>query len=192
MENNKLGVKYFLKNPEYGIASLFLLVILFSSLMQVVNRLIPAMRAPWTLELITYLFGGLIWIGIALAIHDDSHVGIKSLYVKFPKPARKVLKGVHLLMFAVMMTVFGYLGLMALLGYARRGQISPAMKAPTWLLRSPIVIGAVISLYRIVERIVMIFKDTDPEFLYEIPVGLEEMSIEDLLREGLIEEGEKK
>jgi C4-dicarboxylate transporter DctQ subunit len=192
MEKNKLGAKYFLKNPEYGIASLFLLVILLSSLMQVINRLVPSLKAPWTLELITYLFGGLVWIGIALAIHDDSHVGIKTLYAKLPKKARKVVKIIHMILFAIMMVIFGYLGLMALLGYARRGQFSPAMKAPTWLLRSPIVIGALISLYRLVERVVMIVKDKDPEFLYDIPVGLEDVSIDLLLQEGLIKEGEEK
>lgn len=191
MEKNKIGVKYFLKNPEYGIASLFLLVILFSSLMQVVNRLIPSLKAPWTLELITYLFGGLIWIGIALAVHDDSHVGIKSLYIKFPKPARKVLKVIHMILFAVMMGIFGYLGLMALMSYARRGQTTPALHAPTWLLRSPIVIGALITLYRLGERIFLIAKDKDPEFIYDIPVGLEDLSIEELLQEGLIKEGDK-
>ncbi len=192
MEHKTFNFKYFLKNPEYVIASLFLGVILISSLMQVLNRLIPRMRAPWTLELITYVFGGLIWIGIALAIHDDSHVGIRSIYMKFPKKARKVLKVIHMVLFLIMICVFGYLGLLALMSYARRGQTTPALHAPTWLMRSPIVIGSLISVFRLIERIVMIFRNKDPEFLYEIPVGLEDLGIEELIREGFIKEGEVK
>jgi TRAP-type C4-dicarboxylate transport system permease small subunit len=192
MEKKTLGFKYFLKNPEYAIASAFLGIILISSLMQVLNRLIPGMKAPWTLELITYVFGGLIWIGIALAIHDDSHVGIRSVYQKFPKKARKVLKVVHMVLFGIMICIFGYLGLMALMSYARRGQTTPALHAPVWLMRSPIVIGALISIYRLIERIVMVFKNKDPEFIYDIPVGLEDLGIDELIREGFIKEGDVK
>jgi len=188
MEKNQLNAKYLLKNPEYAIAPVFLLVILLSAVIQVFNRMIPSLKAPWTLELITYLFGGLVWIGIALAIHDDSHVGIKTIYHMFPKKMRKVVKIIHMILFGIMMIFFGYLGLMSLLSYVKRGQTTPALHAPLWLMRSPIVIGALLSLYRLIERIVMIFKDTDPEFIYDIPVGLEEMSIEGLIQQGFIEE----
>ncbi len=188
MEKNQLNAKYLLKNPEYAIAPVFLLVILLSAVIQVFNRMIPSLRAPWTLELITYLFGGLVWVGIALAIHDDSHVGIKTIYQKFPKKMRKVVKIIHMVLFGIMMIFFGYLGLMSLLSYVKRGQTTPALHAPLWLMRSPIVIGALLSLYRLVERIIMIFKDTDPEFIYDIPIGLEEMPIEELIRQGFIEE----
>lgn len=187
MEKNQLNAKYLLKNPEYAIAPVFLLVILLSAVIQVFNRMIPSLRAPWTLELITYLFGGLVWVGIALAIHDDSHVGIKTIYQKFPKKMRKVVKIIHMVLFGIMMIFFGYLGLMSLLSYIKRGQTTPALHAPLWLMRSPIVIGALLSLYRLVERIIMIFKDTDPEFIYDIPIGLEDLSIEELIREGFID-----
>ena len=193
MEKNQLNVKYLLKNPEYAIAPVFLLVIMLSAIIQVFNRMIPAMKAPWTLELITYLFGGLVWVGIALAIHDDSHVGIKTIYQKFPKKMRKVVKVIHMVLFGIMIVVFGFLGLMSLMSYVKRGQTTPALHAPLWLMRSPIVIGALLSVYRLIERIVMIFKDTDPEFLYDIPVGLEDLSIEELISQGFIEvkEGDK-
>ncbi len=186
MTTNKKDFKFFLKNPEYALSIAILLVILLSSLMQVLNRMIPSMKAPWTLELITYLFGALIWIGIALAIHDDSHVGIKSIYHKFPKKARKVLKVIHMCLFALMLIFFGYLGSRALIQYAHRGQFTPALHAPTWLMRSPIVIGSLISIYRLAERIRMIIKDKDPEFIYDIPEGLEDLSIEELIHDGLI------
>ena len=65
MTNKRKDVVFFLKNPEYLLSIAILAVILLSSLMQVLNRLFPAIKAPWTLELITYLFGALIWIGIA-------------------------------------------------------------------------------------------------------------------------------
>jgi len=187
MEKNQFNAKYFLKNPEYAIAPAFLLVILISAIIQVFNRIIPSLRAPWTLELITYLFGGLVWVGIALAIHDDSHVGIKTIYQKFPKKARKYIKVVHMVLFGIMIIFFGFLGMMSLLSYVKRGQTTPALHAPLWLMRSPIIIGALLSVYRLIERIIMIFKDTDPEFLYDIPVGLEDLSIEELIREGFIE-----
>jgi len=187
MEKNQLNAKYLLKNPEYAIAPVFLLVILLSAIIQVVNRIVPSLKAPWTLELITYLFGGLVWVGIALAIHDDSHVGIKTIYQKFPKKARKVIKVIHMILFGVMIVTFGFLGLMSLLSYLKRGQTTPALHAPLWLMRSPIVIGCLLSVYRLIERIMMIFKDTDPEFLYDIPIGLEELSIEELIEKGFIE-----
>lgn len=187
MEKNKLSAKYLLRNPEYAIAPTFLVVILLSAIIQVFNRMIPSLRAPWTLELITYLFAGLVWVGIALAIHDDSHVGIKTVYQKFPKKIRKGVKIIHMILFGLMMIIFGYLGLMSLLSYVRRGQTTPALHAPLWLMRSPIIIGALLSVYRLGERIMMIFKDTDPEFLYEIPVGLEDLPIEELIEKGFIE-----
>ena len=90
MENKKLSVRYFLKNPEYAIAASFLFVILISSMLQVLNRLIPQMKMPWTLELITYLFGGLVWIGIALS-NSHARVGDQNCLFNVSKKVRKVI-----------------------------------------------------------------------------------------------------
>ncbi|WP_020610967.1 TRAP transporter small permease [Sediminispirochaeta bajacaliforniensis] len=153
-----------LGNLDYFIQPILMIILLAAALLQVLYRFVPFVHTPWTLELITYLFSASVWLGISIAVKENSHVGILAVYSRFPRKIRIFFKICNYGIFAAMMLVFAFLGLQALVGYWRTENISPALHAPYWLLRSPIAIGGIYSVYRIVQQIAAIIRHTDPEF----------------------------
>lgn len=182
----KKRISYYIKNIDYLVQPVLMTTLLLAALVQVLYRFIPWLKAPWTLELITFLFSTSVWLGISIAIHDDSHVGIKVVYHLFPKKIRKVLKLISMILFAIMMIFFGYLGTQALIGYYQQQSVTPAMHVGYWILRSPILFGSILSLYRLIEKIKLIIHNKDPEFIYDIPYGLDEVDLEELEHDGLV------
>lgn len=160
---NKLG-KFF-ANIDYMVQPVFMVSLLLAALFQVLYRFVPFIKAPWTLELIKFLFSGSVWLGISIAIKEDAHVGIKAVYRHFPLRIRKALKIFSHVVFGLMMIIFGWLGTEALLGYAQMQTLTPAMHQPYWLMRMPIVLGSILSVYRLIQEILNIIKNKDPEFL---------------------------
>jgi TRAP-type C4-dicarboxylate transport system permease small subunit len=166
-------------------------VLLLTALLQVLYRLISWIKTPWTLELITFLFSASVWLGISIAIHDDSHVGIKVVYHLFPKKIKKIMKLFSLIIFGVMMIFFGILGSEVLIGYFLSQSKTTSLHLGYWIVRSPIFFGSILSIYRLIEKINLILKDKDPEFIYDISYGLDKLDIEELQQDGFMK-GESK
>ena len=68
----------------------FLLTVMtLITFMQVVARYVFNYSFVWALELVTFLFGGLIFIGISYGVRVGSHIGVDAL-VKTPAPGWSV------------------------------------------------------------------------------------------------------
>ena len=149
----------FLKDFDYNIEPLFIIALLVILALQVAYRFIPNLSIPWTLEIITFLFGASIWFGVSIAIREDSHVGITVLIDKLPKRAQKIAIIVQNILFSVFIIVIGVLGTNTLLHYLRNDVRTPAVQVNYFYMRIPIIFGCILSLYRLIEKIVKIAKD---------------------------------
>ena len=149
---------------DYALEPVLIIPLLLAALLQVLYRFVPFVNVPWTLELITFLYSASVWVGISIAIRENSHIGIEAIYRRFPYRVKKIARLFSWLAFATTMIFFGYLGSIAISGYFRSGSVTPAMQVPYWLVRSPIILGALLSLYRITEKVVAIISGNDPEF----------------------------
>ncbi|MGI5173221.1 TRAP transporter small permease [Treponema sp. OMZ 840] len=157
----------FLRNIDYHIQPVLMSFLLIAALIQVLYRFLHFLKTPWTLELITFLFSASVWFGISIAIKENIHVGIEAVYRHFPIKIRKILKIFNSLLFMIMMVFLGYLGTHAIIGYFRSQTLAPATHLPYWFLRSPCVFGAILSVYRIIEKIHGILTGKDPEFMQD-------------------------
>jgi C4-dicarboxylate transporter, DctQ subunit len=72
---------------EEGLIAFLLTVMTLITFMQVVARYVFNYSFVWALELVTFLFGGLIFIGISYGVRVGSHIGVDAL-VKNLSPAR--------------------------------------------------------------------------------------------------------
>lgn len=158
------GLLNIIKNFDYYIQPVLMITLLAAALLQVLYRFVPFIQTPWTLELITFLFSGSVWMGISLAVKENANVGIMSVYDRFPRKIRIFCKIFNNIIFAIMMIAFGYFGSMSLMSYVRLDKITPAMHAPYALMRFPILLGSIYTLYRIIQVLLLIKNHKDPEF----------------------------
>ncbi len=71
---------------EEWLIALLLMVMTIITFVQVVARYVFNYSFVWALELVTFLFGGLIFIGISYGVRVGSHIGVDAL-VKTLAPA---------------------------------------------------------------------------------------------------------
>ena len=70
---------------EEGLIALLLAVMTLITFTQVVARYVFNFSFVWALELVTYLFGFLIFLGMSYGVRVGSHIGVDAL-VKALKP----------------------------------------------------------------------------------------------------------
>jgi len=165
MKKNKLI--HIIKNLDYYLQPVLMITLLAIALLQVLYRFIPFIQTPWTLELITFLFSGSVWMGISIAVKENANVGILAVYNLFPRKLQICCKVFNNIIFGIMMISFGYFGSMSLLSYIRLDKLTPAMHAPYALMRLPILLGSIYTIYRILQVLNSIRNHKDPEFYDE-------------------------
>src|SRR5690606_21288686 len=76
---------------EEGLIALLLATMTLTTFMQVVARYVFNYSFVWALELTTFLFGGLIFLGIAYGIRVGAHIGIDALVRHLSPPKARVV-----------------------------------------------------------------------------------------------------
>ena len=147
-----------IKNIDYYVQPFLVVAMLLALGAQVLYRFIPNLSIPWTLELITFLFGASIWFGISIAIKEDAHVGITVLVDLLPPRAKRAVLIVHHIMFGIFLIFLGWFGTSALLYYLQKGIRTPAMQVSYFMVRLPLFFGCILSLYRLIEKIVTLIR----------------------------------
>lgn len=155
---------HIIKNLDYYSQPVLMIALLATALLQVLYRFVPFIHTPWTLELITFLFSASVWMGISIAVKENANVGIMSIYDRFPRKMRICCKIFNNIIFGIMMISFGYFGTMSLMSYVRLDKITPAMHLPYALMRFPILLGSIYTIYRIIQVLILIKNHKDPEF----------------------------
>jgi len=150
---------FLLKDIDYKVQPLLLFIMLIGVITQVLNRFIPELRAPWALEFNTFMFSTFVWIGLSISIKENSQVGLTIFTDFLPKKAREQFSVIQMLLFGIYLICVGFLAFKYLIYVYCCNINTPAMRAPMYIIRSPLVIGCALSLYRIVERLVSLHKN---------------------------------
>ena len=112
---------------EYLIALIFAGIIVVVSV-QVFCRYILNSSLGWAEELCTYLFVWLVFLGVALAVKDRTHIRVDILLCRFPYRVRQqveVFNNVVVLVFTVAMVWLGFRMVVVM-----SGALSPALNFP--------------------------------------------------------------
>ncbi|AZO93655.1 TRAP transporter small permease [Halocella sp. SP3-1] len=145
-----------LKKLDYYIQPLLIVTLIIGVGIQVLYRFIPNFEVPWSLEFISFVFGASVWFGISIAIKEDAHVGITFIVDMLPIKYKKIVLIIQNIIFCIFIIWIGYLGSESILYYYLKGIKTPAMAAPYYIVRIPIVFGCLYSCYRLIEKIVLI------------------------------------
>lgn len=135
-----------------AVAVAFMMVI---TVADVLVRYLTSHNVPGSYSFVSLAFVFVIYLGLALAQRENSHIAIDALYDKFPRPLRKTLQGVQLL---VMLLFFAgltwYTGVSAWENYSMGDTILGAIAVFTWPARIMIPIGMFFLSFRFLSQLV--------------------------------------
>ncbi len=126
---------------EEGLIALLLAVMTMITFMQVVARYLFNYSFVWALELTTFLFGGLIFLGISYGVRVGAHIGVDALVKMLePKTARVVAIVATLLclVYAAIVFVGGWLYVSKMYEI---GILAQDMPVPQWVPRLVLPLG---------------------------------------------------
>ncbi|WP_168709229.1 TRAP transporter small permease [Halomonas borealis] len=117
---------------------------------------------PWAGELSRYLFVWMVYLGISYCIKEHRHLRVMVFLKMLPRRGQKaalVLADVIFLVYSVLVAYYGYLITMEAVA---RGQIAPALEISVGVLYASILVGGVLSVFRLLANIIATLAGDDP------------------------------
>ena len=140
-------------------AELYLCVFLMSfmtlvTFIQVVMRKVFNNSLSWSEELARYLFIWTIYIGISYGVKMDKHVAVDAVYSYMPKGVKKYYAMIAYALFLLFAVAIVYYGVTVVGMQISSGQVSPAMGLPMQYVYVAPVVGMVLTVIRLVQKII--------------------------------------
>lgn len=158
---------------EEGLIAFLLTVMTLITFMQVVARYVFNYSFVWALELVTFLFGGLIFIGISYGVRVGAHIGVDAL-VKTLSPERARVVGAVAaslcLVYAAIVFVGGWIYVAKMYEI---GILAQDIPIPQWVPRLVLPIGFALLFFRF------------SQVLYQILTGKEAHLLGDEVQDAL-------
>ena len=121
---------------------------------QVVMRYIFRNSISWSEELSRYFFIWFTFLGISFAVRNHSHIRIDIFETFFPV-LKKPLEYIGDAMFLIFCVYMIRPSLSTLSGMIAKGQTSPAMEMPMWIIYCSLVAGFLLTIFRLVQKYVL-------------------------------------
>lgn len=133
---------------EEALIAFLLTVMTLITFMQVVARYVFNFSFVWALELVTFLFGGLIFLGISYGVRVGSHIGVDAL-VKGLSPGKARAVGaaaaVLCMVYAAIVFVGGWIYVSKMFEIGIQAQDIPI---PQWVPRLVLPVGFALLFFR--------------------------------------------
>lgn len=154
-----------LNRLEEGLIALLLTVMTLITFMQVVARYVFNYSFVWALELVTFLFGGLIFLGISYGVRVGSHIGVDAL-VKGLTPAKARAVGVAAallcMLYAGIVFVGGWIYVAKMVEIGIEAQDIPI---PQWVPRLVLPLGFALLFFRFGQVLVRLLTGREAHLL---------------------------
>lgn len=135
-----MKLRWFERMEEWIIATLLAAVTLIT-FAQVVARYVFNYSFVWALELATFLFGGLIFLGISYGVRIGAHIGVDALVKVLPRKAAYVA-GIVATLLCLLYTVIVFYGSWIYVDKMYEiGILAQDMPIPQWIPRLVMPIG---------------------------------------------------
>ena len=147
-----------LERLEEGLIALLLALMTLVTFGQVVARYVFNYSFVWALELVIFLFGGLIFLGMAYGVRVGAHIGVDALVTRLsPRPARvaAIVATVLCMLYAavVFAGAWTYVGKMYEIGI-----LAQDMPIPQWVPRLVLPIGFALLFFRFGQALVRLLR----------------------------------
>lgn len=137
----------------------------------VIMRYVMNDSLSWAEEICRYLFIWSAFLSISLCLKRRSSIKIDMLLLALP---RAVQKANIILVDLVMMVFFAYMlkgAVNVTTSMYDSGQSSPALLLPMYLIYGAAMVGAALSIVRILQRIVFMFKNPGADYQQHLAAG---------------------
>ena len=151
---------------EDMLLALFMLVLVFAIIYQIVCRYVLKVGSPWCEELARYLFIAMTYIGSGRAFINGGHIGIDLMdtliekYSKDPEKTQRIFNRFSELLTLIFIILFGIFYFQYLMTMSKRPQISASMHLNMLIPMSTILIGVVLMIYHGVCRLFYQYEPT--------------------------------
>ncbi len=145
--------KYF---EEVIVLSLLAIMVIIMGI-QVFMRYAVNYSLSWPEELTRYMFIWFVFIGMSYAVKYDIHIRINILETFVPKIEKKlrVIQDIFFFVFCCYMLPYAFKAVKMLI---KTNQHSPAMQIPMYAVYVALLIGLILTIFRLVQKYVIIFK----------------------------------
>ena len=120
---------------------------------QVFCRYVLNSSLSWSEELARYLFIWMIYIGISYGVKLDKHICVDAVYSFAPKSIKRYYAIIGYLLFLLFAVAMVYFGILVVGMQISSGQVSPAMGLPMQYVYAAPVVGMVLTVVRLVQKI---------------------------------------
>lgn len=126
---------------EEGLIALLMAAMTLLTFSQVVMRYVFETGLTWALELTEFMFGWLIFLGMAYGVKVGAHIGIDAAVKLLPQPGQRVIgiiAALACLAYAAVLTIgsYGYVEKLYVIGIDAQD-----LPYPRWWFVAPLVLG---------------------------------------------------
>ena len=145
--------KYF---EEVIVLSLLAIMVIIMGI-QVFMRYAVNYSLSWPEELTRYMFIWFVFIGMSYAVKYDIHIRINILETFVPKIEKKlrVIQDIFFFVFCCYMLPYAFKAVKMLI---KTNQHSPAMQIPMYAVYVALLIGLILTIFRLVQKYVIILR----------------------------------
>src|SRR5690606_17402416 len=150
---------------EEGLIAFLLAAMTLVTFAQVVARYLFNYSFVWALELTTFLFGGLIFLGISYGVRVGAHIGVDALVKILPKKLAHKLGLVATLLclvYAAIVFVGGWIYVSKMYGI---GILAQDLPIPQWIPRLVMPIGFALLFFRFAQILYKMWQGKDVHLL---------------------------
>ena len=146
-------LKFLDENLEKMLCVVFLALMSIIIVLQVFFRYVLNNSLSWSEELARYLFIWMIYVGISYGVKLDKHICVDAVYTFMPKGIKRGYALVAYVLFLIFAVAIIYYGILVVGMQITSGQVSPAMGLPMQYVYAAPVVGMVLTVVRLVQKI---------------------------------------
>lgn len=146
-------LKFLDENLEKMLCVVFLALMSIIIVLQVFFRYVLNNSLSWSEELARYLFIWMIYIGISYGVKLDKHICVDAVYTFMPKGIKRGYAIVAYILFLIFAVSIIYYGILVVGMQITSGQVSPAMGLPMQYVYAAPVVGMVLTVIRLIQKI---------------------------------------
>ena len=146
-------LKFLDENLEKMLCVVFLALMSIIIVLQVFFRYVLNNSLSWSEELARYLFIWMIYVGISYGVKLDKHICVDAVYTFMPKGIKRGYAIVAYVLFLIFAVAIIYYGILVVGMQISSGQVSPAMGLPMQYVYVAPVVGMILTVIRLVQKI---------------------------------------
>lgn len=150
---------------EEGLIAFLLAAMTLVTFAQVIARYVFNYSFVWALELTTYLFGGIIFLGISYGIRVGAHIGVDAVVKILPSRIARAITVLATLLCIVYSTIVLVGGWIYVDRMKQIGILAQDLPFEQWIPRLVLPIGFALMLFRFIQVLITLLRGDEAQLL---------------------------